>query len=71
MCRRSVIIMDEATASVEHETDARMQRLVRSEFVGCTIIAIAHRLRTVVDYDRSLLGRGKSRRVSVHRCIAE
>ncbi|VUC31668.1 unnamed protein product [Clonostachys rosea] len=61
MCRRSkVIIMDEATASVDHETDARMQRLVRSEFVGSTIIAIAHRLRTVVDYDRVIvMGEGK------------
>ncbi|CAH0035097.1 unnamed protein product [Clonostachys rhizophaga] len=61
MCRRSkVIIMDEATASVDHETDARMQRLVRSEFVGSTIIAIAHRLRTVVDYDRVIvIGEGK------------
>jgi ABC-type multidrug transport system fused ATPase/permease subunit len=61
MCRRSkVIIMDEATASVDHETDARMQGLVRSEFVGSTIIAIAHRLRTVVDYDRVIvMGEGR------------
>uniref|UniRef100_A0A8H7K177 P-loop containing nucleoside triphosphate hydrolase protein n=1 Tax=Bionectria ochroleuca TaxID=29856 RepID=A0A8H7K177_BIOOC len=61
MCRRSkVIIMDEATASVDHKTDARMQRLVRSEFVGSTIIAIAHRLRTVVDYDRVIvMGEGR------------
>ena len=58
MCRRSkLIIMDEATASVDHETDARMQRLIRSQFAGSTIITIAHRLRTVVDSDRVIVMR--------------
>lgn len=58
MCRCSkLIIMDEATASVDHDTDTRMQRLIRSEFVGSTIITIAHRLRTVVDYDRVIVMR--------------
>ncbi|KAI0889275.1 abc transporter [Annulohypoxylon maeteangense] len=53
MCRRSkVVILDEATASVDHETDVRMQRLIRSEFAGSTIITIAHRLRTIIDYDQ-------------------
>ncbi|KAI1764440.1 abc transporter [Hypoxylon sp. FL1150] len=56
MCRRSkVVILDEATASVDHETDVRMQQLIRSEFSGSTIITIAHRLRTIVDYDHVIV----------------
>lgn len=38
--------------SVDHETDELMQRLIREEFKGCTIIAIAHRLNTIMDFDR-------------------
>lgn len=56
LCRRSkVVLLDEATASVDHETDTHMQRLLRSEFPESTIIAIAHRLRTIMDYDRVLV----------------
>ncbi|KAI1779139.1 abc transporter [Hypoxylon cercidicola] len=56
MCRRSkVVILDEATASVDHETDVRMQQLIRSEFSGSTIITIAHRLRTIIDYDQVIV----------------
>ena len=53
LCRRSkVVLLDEATASVDRETDAYMQRLLREMFPDSTIIAIAHRLRTIMDYDR-------------------
>lgn len=56
MCRRSkVVLLDEATASVDHETDMHMQRVLRAMFPDCTIIAIAHRLRTIMDYDRVLV----------------
>lgn len=56
MCRRSkVVLLDEATASVDHETDMHMQRVLRTMFSDCTIIAIAHRLRTIMDYDRVLV----------------
>lgn len=61
MARRAkVVIMDEATASVDQRTDTRMQKLIRSEFAGTTIITIAHRLRTIVDYDRVVvMGEGR------------
>lgn len=61
ICRRAkIVLLDEATASVDKETDEHIQRLIRTEFPDSTIIAIAHRLRTIVDYDRIIvMGRGE------------
>jgi ABC-type multidrug transport system fused ATPase/permease subunit len=53
--RSKVIILDEATASVDHATDERIQQALRSEFRESTLITIAHRLRTIMDYDKILV----------------
>ena len=50
-----VIAMDEAMASVDLETDQYIQTMIRTQFAGCTIITIAHRLHTVMDSDRILV----------------
>lgn len=50
-----LIIMDEATASVDYETDTKIQTTIREEFNNSTLLCIAHRLRTVIDYDRVLV----------------
>jgi ATP-binding cassette subfamily C (CFTR/MRP) protein 1 len=47
-----IIIMDEATASVDSETDQKLQKMIRSAFADCTVICIAHRINTIVDSDK-------------------
>ena len=47
-----IIVCDEATSSVDMETDQKIQRTIQSGFKGKTLLCIAHRLRTIIRYDR-------------------
>ncbi|KAF9484355.1 ABC transporter [Pholiota conissans] len=47
-----LIVLDEATASVDFETDHKVQQTIATEFKDRTILCIAHRLRTILSYDR-------------------
>lgn len=47
-----ILVLDEATASIDNENDNMIQQMVRQLFKQCTVLTIAHRLNTIIDSDR-------------------
>ncbi|KAK6351860.1 hypothetical protein TWF718_005005 [Orbilia javanica] len=50
--KSKIVVLDEATSGVDKDTDEMMQQVIREEMEDKTVIAIAHRLETIMDFDR-------------------
>ncbi|ELP94857.1 canalicular multispecific organic anion transporter, putative [Entamoeba invadens IP1] len=50
-----ILIMDEATASIDIQTDIMIQEMVRKNFCKCTVLTIAHRLHTIMDSNKAMV----------------
>lgn len=52
LSNKKIVLLDEASSNVDEKSEMLIRKAIREQFVGCTVIAVAHRLGAVVDFDR-------------------
>ncbi|POM72838.1 ABC Superfamily, partial [Phytophthora palmivora] len=55
LTRSHIVVMDEATASIDHATEKKLQQMINRDFQDATVLTIAHRLATVLESDRIMV----------------
>ena len=53
--KSKIIVMDEATANIDYKTENFLQKSINKEMKDCTVITIAHRIKTIINYDKILV----------------
>ena len=70
MRKAKILVLDEATANVDLETDNFIQRKLKERFSTCTVLIVAHRLATIIDSDRILvMADGEAREFNHPYCL--
>ncbi|KAG9093810.1 hypothetical protein FRC06_011370 [Ceratobasidium sp. 370] len=68
--KRKIVILDEATSSMDPQTDQKVGEIISKELQGCTILSIAHRIATIVNFDLILvLDDGKLAEIGAPRAL--